>query len=86
MRWKRLSALEKVATQVGLEPTIGRLTADCINHYATESKVAHFNRCASGRSDRIFTCKLVSIPFRLLFLTGSYIVSGTLRAVAALQF
>lgn len=39
MRWKRLSALEKVATQVGLEPTIGRLTADCINHYATESKV-----------------------------------------------
>ena len=37
MRWKRLSALEKVATQVGLEPTVGRLTADCINHYATES-------------------------------------------------
>ena len=31
-----------------------------------------------------FHLQMVSIPFRLLFLTGSYIVSRTLRAIAAL--
>ena len=46
---KRLRTL-KMATQVGFEPTIVRLTAECINHYATESKVAHFTRCAGGYS------------------------------------